>query len=125
MQTLSTQSHNRIPIILIAIFLSSLRIGYGQEIKPNKFRSKDTLSIYQAASADGDYRSTMPNYIPVSPTAGSLINLVDYPIFYYKGTQPQKAVPQQPSKESEIKPKEEQYNNFLLKFINPFYEVCK
>ncbi len=85
MQTLSTQSHNRIPIILIAIFLSSLRIGYGQEIKPNKFRSKDTLSIYQAASADGDYRSTMPNYIPVSPTAGSLINLVDYPVSYYSG----------------------------------------
>lgn len=105
MQTLSTQSHNRIPIILIAI--------------------KDTLSIYQAVSANDDYRSAMPNYIPVSPTAGSLINLVDYPVFYYKGTQPQKAVPQQPSKESEIKPKEEQYNNFLLKFINPFYEVCK
>ena len=85
MQTLSTRIYNRIPIILITIFLNSLQAGYGQEVARNKYQSIDTLSIRQAAIADGDYRSTMPNYIPVSPTAGSLITFADYPVSYYSG----------------------------------------
>ena len=135
-------------VILGTIFLSSLR-SFSPAINPEYKHQRDRdrknkveLDQNQAnisKSIEDNITGNMPNGDPapkrdpndgknktkiaigltvIGTSAATIESII-------KGTQPQKAVPQQPSKESEIKPKEEQYNNFLLKFINPFYEVCK
>lgn len=69
---------------IIMCLCTSSHTSYGQVIPHTPLYPNDSTRISLMSLGD-DYRSTLPGYIPASPTASSLAIFSDYPVSYYTG----------------------------------------
>lgn len=75
-------------ILSVMVFLASVQPVLGRNTIPTKnvFHEPVMVSSLSAANSSGDeYKSTLPVYVPASPTASSLVAYADYPVSHYTG----------------------------------------